>query len=86
MIVTTCGKFQFAGVNVSEVGATVPSVTSLELSDIVTSLVGCVFSTTVKIAVCPASLVTRPLVGVTVIPTVSSSTFVTATSAALYPE
>ena len=60
--------FQFAVVNVRLAGPTVPSVVSLELSAIVTSAVGCVFSTTVNVAVPPASVVVRPAVGVTVIP------------------
>ena len=51
----------------------------------VTSAVGCVFSTTVKVAVPPASVVVRPDVGVTVMPAVSLSVLVTATSAALAP-
>ena len=49
----------------------------------VTSAVGCVFSTTVKVAVPPASVVVRPESGVTVMPAVSLSLLVTATSAAL---
>ena len=54
--------------NVRLAGETVPSVVSLELSAIVTSAVGCVLSTTVKVAVPPASVVVSPAVGVTVIP------------------
>ena len=61
-------RVQFAAVNVRLAGATVPSVGSLELSAIVTSAVGCVVSTTVKVAVPPASVVVRPVVGVTVMP------------------
>ena len=83
--VTVCGTFQFALVKVRLAGLTVPSVVSLELRPIVTSAVGCVFSTTVKVAVPPASVVVRPDVGVTVMPAVSLSVLVTATSAALTP-
>ena len=62
-----------------------PSVVSLELRPMVTSAVGWVFSTTVKVAVPPASVVVRPEVGVTVMPAVSLSVLVTATSPALTP-
>ena len=62
-----------------------PSVGSLELSAIVTFAVGCVLSTTVNVAVPPASVVVRPVVGVTVIPATSLSVLVTVTSAALTP-
>ena len=54
-----------------------PSVVSFELSPTVTSAVGCASSTTVKVAVPPASVVVSPLVGVTVMPDVSLSVFVT---------
>ena len=47
----------------------------------VTSAVGWVLSTTVKVAVPPASVVVRPDVGVTVMPAASLSVLVTATSA-----
>ena len=43
--------------NVTLAGVTVPSVASLELSPIVTSAVGWLFSTTVNVAVPPASVV-----------------------------
>ena len=68
MTVTVCAVFQLAVVKVRLAGETVPSVVSLELSAIVTSAVGCVLSTTVKVAVPPASVVVSPVVGVTVIP------------------
>ena len=55
--VTVCATFQLAVVKVSDAGATVPSVGSLELSAIVTSAVGCAVSTTVNVAVPPASVV-----------------------------
>ena len=48
------------GVKVRLAGATVPSVVSLEDRPMVTSAVGWVLSTTVKVAVPPASVVTRP--------------------------
>ena len=70
---------------VSDAGLTVPSVVSLELSPIVTSAVGCASSTTVNVAVPPASVVVSPLVGVTVMPDVSLSVFVTLTSLAFDP-
>ena len=55
------------------------------MSPIVTSAVGCASSTTVKVAVPPASVVVSPLVGVTVMPDVSLSVFVTLTSLAFTP-
>ena len=73
MTVTVCAVFQFAAVNVTDAGATVPSVVSSEESAIVTSAVGSVFSTTVKVAVPPDSVVS-PLIAETVIPAVSSPT------------
>ena len=63
---TVCGTFQLALVNVRLAGLTVPSVGLLELSAMVTSAVGCEFSTTVKCAVPPASVVVRPEIGVTI--------------------
>ena len=83
--VTACGTFQFAGVNVRLAGRTVPSVASLELSPMVTSAVGWLFRTMVKVAAPPASVVVRPEVGVTVMPAVSLSVLVTVTSLALAP-
>ncbi len=83
--VTVCAEFQFAAVNINDVGATVPSAVLSEESAIVTSAVGSVLSTTVKVAVPPASVVLNPDVGVTVIPAVSSSVFSTDTSAAFIP-
>ena len=62
-----------------------PSAVLLELRPIVTSAVGWVFSTTVKVAVPPASVVVSPEVGVTVMPAVSLSMFVTVTSLAFTP-
>ena len=60
--------FQLAGVNVSDAGATVPSVVSLLDRAIITSALGWVSSTTVKSAVPPASVVIKPMIGVTVMP------------------
>ena len=77
MTVTVCGTFQLAAVKVRLAGATVPSVVSLEVRPMVTSAVGWVLSTTVKVAVPPASVVVRPEVGVTVMPAVSLSVLVT---------
>ena len=85
MTVTVCGVFQLAAVKVNVAGDTVPSVVSLDEMPIVTSAAGCVLSTTVNVAVPPASVVTRPAIGVTVIPAVSLSWFVTETSAAFSP-
>ena len=82
VIVTVCATFQLAGVNVSVFVETVPSVASVVM---VTSAVGSLLSTTSNVAVPPASVVTRPLVGVTVMPAVSLSVLVTETSAASRP-
>ena len=83
--VTVCAIFQFAAVNVSAAGKTVPSVASLDESGIVTSAVGWLVRTTVNVAVPPISVVVRPDVGVTVTPTVSLSVVETATSATAKP-
>ena len=64
--VTVWGISQLALVKVRLDGPTVPSVVSLELRPIVTSAIGRDVSTTVNVAVPPASVVVRPLVGVTV--------------------
>ncbi|MFB8796776.1 MAG: hypothetical protein U7126_21725 [Microcoleus sp.] len=63
--------------------STIPSVVLLLVNGMVTSAVGCVFSLTVNVAVPPASVVVNPVVGLTVIPAVSLSVLVTATSAGL---
>ncbi len=55
-------------VKISDAGLTVPSAVLLLLSPIETLAVGCWFKTTVKVAVPAVSVVTRPLVGVTVMP------------------
>ncbi len=82
--VTVWALFQFAVVKVSDAGGTVPSVVSFDEMPIVTSAVGCASSTTVNVAVPPASVV-LPLIVETVIPEASLSVFVTVTSAALIP-
>src|SRR5512132_2429522 len=82
--VIVCGTLQSPAVNVIEAGATVPSVRSELLTPIVTSAVGWVFSTIVKLAVPPASVVTSPATGATVMPATSSSMLVTATSLAFF--
>src|ERR1043166_9932 len=75
------GTFQFAAVNVRPAGATRPSVGSALESPIETLAVGWLVSTTVNDAVPPASVVTRPATGVTVMPATSLSGVVTATAA-----
>ena len=84
--VTVCAVFQFAAVKVSDAGAdrALGRVVRAD-SPTVTSAVGCASSTTVNVAVPPASVVVSPLVGVTVIPDVSLSVFVTLTSVAFDP-
>jgi hypothetical protein len=75
-----------AGVKVRDDGLTVPSVVSEDDSPIVTLAIGGRFSTTVNVAVPPASVVVRPLVGDTVMPGGTSlSLLVTETSAGLMP-
>ncbi len=86
MTVTVCGTFQSAVVNVRLAGATVPSAGLPLETAITTSATGWLVSLTVNVAVPPASLVTRPVVGATVIPAASSSVFVTPTSAGSRPE
>jgi len=81
VIVTVCALFQFNGVNVRLDVETVPSERSFELIPIETFAVGSVLRTTVNCAVPPASVVTKPLVGTTVIPATSLSVFETVTSA-----
>ncbi len=83
---TVFGTRASAGVNVSEAGATVPSVRSELLRPMVTLAAGVDRKATVKVAVPPASVVTRPAVGVTTIPATSSSVLVAETSAASRPE
>ena len=77
VMVTVWGVRALAGVKVSEVGETVPSVVSELLKLIFTLAVGVVVKTTVKVASPPPSVVTRPDVGDTVIPGVSLSALLT---------
>src|SRR5207249_1413510 len=79
------GVFQFAVVNVTDAGDTVPSVVSLLEIGTVTVAVGCEVSTTVKVAVPPLSVVVRPAVGFTMKPALSLSMLVTDTLAAFLP-
>src|SRR5690554_191729 len=79
--VMVCGSSQFVVVKISNDGLTVPSLVSLLERVINTSSVGWLFSTTVNWAVPPASVVTSPAVGLTVIPGLSLSVLVTLTSA-----
>ena len=79
--VTVCAVFQVPVVKVSAAGATVPSLVSLEVTAIVTSAVGWALSTTVNVAVPPASVV-LPEIVLTVNPEASLSVFVTLTSEA----
>src|SRR3954464_14298333 len=77
--VTVCATFQFAAVNVSDDAETVPSAVLLLEIGTTTFARGWLVSTTVKLAVPPASVVDNPLVGETVIPAVSLSVFDTET-------
>src|SRR6476469_2950323 len=82
---TGCGTFQFVAVNVSDVTDTVPSVVSDDVTPIVTSEVVSDWSTTVNASKSRSSEVTRPDVGVTRIPAVSSSALMPGTSFGLNP-
>ncbi len=84
--VVVCGTLQFAVVNVTLPGATEPSAGLLLETGITTSAAGWLPSTIVNVAVPPASVVTRPVSGATVMPGASSSEFETATSLASLPE
>ena len=83
--VTVRGTFQLAAVKVRLETLTMPSVTSFEATAMVTSAAGWLLRTTVKLAVPPASVVSRPATGVTVTPEASLSVFVTATSVGSAP-
>ncbi len=52
---TVCGVLQFAAVKVRLAGETTPSVVLLDPTGIVTSAVGCDFSTTVNVTDVPGS-------------------------------
>src|SRR5260221_3946209 len=81
--VAVCATFQFAVVNVSEAGATVPSVRSFDDNPIVTLAVGWVLRTTVNVAVPPASVVVKHEIVLNVNPATSLSVLVTDTSDAV---
>ena len=68
--------FQFSLVNVTLAGETVPSPVLLDVREIETSAVGSESRTMVNVSSpAPASVVVSPLVGETVIPAVSLSSF-----------
>ena len=72
--VIVCGVDQLAMVKVADAGDTVPSA-ALELVTLTVTVfvsVGWLVSTTLKVAVPPASVVTKPEVGETVMPAASS--------------
>ena len=77
--VTVWAVSQLALVKVRLAGETETSVVSPLLMGITTSAVGFVSSTTVNVSVVAASVVVRPLVGLTVIPATSLSVLVTVT-------
>src|SRR5688572_13226764 len=83
--VTVCGMNQSAGVNVTLVGCTVPSVVSLLVNDTVTFAIGAVLSTMVNVSVSWNSETSTPVSGSIVKPAMSSSVFVTVTSAGSSP-
>src|SRR5262245_2789 len=83
--VTVRGRFQFEVVKESVVGDTVPSLGSELESPRLTLDDGWLVSTTVKVALPPASVVVSPDTGSTAIPRASSSRFVTATFAGSTP-
>ena len=78
--VTVCSTLQFPDVNVIEPGLTVPSPSSELVSPISTFAVGSLVNTTVNVSDAEPSVVTSPVVGTTVTPATSSSSFVTDTS------
>ncbi len=82
---TVCATFQLAVVKVKLDLSIVPSAVLLLVNGMVTLAVGWLFRTTVNVAVPPASVVVKPVVGVTVMPLVSLSVLVTATSVASTP-
>ena len=76
--VTVCGDAQFSCVNTRLVTSTVPSVASLESKLTVTMLVGSDVNRTVNVAEPPPSVV-GPLIGLTMMPALSSSMLITST-------
>ena len=85
MTVTVWGTFQLLAVKVTDKGDTVPSVVSSEDKLIFTSAKGCEFNTIVKASEVKSSDVINPLVGLTDIPAISLSLFVTAISETTNP-
>src|SRR5262245_21582696 len=83
--VTVWGTYQLVGVKTRGVEA-IASAGLLEERPMVTLAVGWLWSTIAKLALPPASVVTNPDVGLTVIPAVSSSRLVTVTSGGFSPE
>ena len=82
MTVTVWAMFQFAAENVRLDAETVPSAVLVLATAMFTSAVGSLAKTTSKFAVPPASVVTRPVVGATLMPAASSSVLPTAMSPA----
>src|ERR1041384_7160349 len=83
--VTVRATFQFAAVNVRLGAETGPPAGLLLAAGITTFAGGWLSPRTVNGAAAPLSVVTGPAVGATEHPAVSSSRFVTATSAAFRP-
>src|SRR5438552_3033669 len=83
--VTGFDVFQFAGVRVTWAGAAPPSLLSLDDSPTLTLAYARSLHAALPISVPPPSVVVRPEVGVTVIPAVSLSVFVTTTSTGFIP-
>src|ERR1051326_7534735 len=79
--VTVRATFQLAAVNVRLAGETLPSAGLLLGIGIPSFAVGWVWSRTGNVAVPPHSAVTRPAVGVTVMPATSLAVLVAETSA-----
>src|SRR5438132_1328322 len=83
--VTVWATSQLAGVKVSDETDTVPSAASPEATAMVTPAVGWLVRDTANVAVPPASVVTRPVVGVTAMPATSLSALTSRTSGASRP-
>src|SRR4051794_20969891 len=85
VMVTVWGVFQLAAVNVRNGGASLPSPGRDEPTGSAPSADGRAVRTTVNVAVPPASVVTRPVVGDIVMPDASLSVLLTDTSAGFRP-
>src|SRR5207249_252578 len=83
--VSVCTTFQLAAVNVKEDAESAPSAGLLLEIGRASCSEGGLVRGTANVAVPQASVVESPLVGVTLIPAVSSSVFVRDTSAAFRP-